>query len=165
MNEQYVTPAKHFSQAEDQPGWQRSQAAPWVRNALYTIIQVGALAADLRCCKNGYCQGDPMDSTTRRTFIIQLATAGSALASAGAATAATPGLVDEKDPQAAAMGYVADTTKADGKKYPKHTNDQKCGGCQLFAGKAGDAAGPCPIFAGKQVSATGWCSSFMKKVG
>jgi hypothetical protein len=106
-----------------------------------------------------------MDSTTRRTFIIQLATAGSALAAAGAATAAAPGLVDEKDPQAAAMGYVADTTKADGKKYPKHTADQKCGGCQLFAGKAGDAAGPCPIFAGKQVSATGWCSSFMKKVG
>jgi hypothetical protein len=104
-----------------------------------------------------------MDSTNRRTFFIQLAGVGSALAAAGAASAATAGLVDEKDPQAAAMGYVADTTKADGKKYPKHTADQKCAGCQLFAGKAGEASGPCPIFAGKPVAANGWCSSWMKK--
>ncbi len=119
-----------------------------------------------------------MNSTTRRIFIIQLAGAGTALAAATAASAATaakdapppkapaaggPAMVDEKDAQAAALGYVADSTKADVKKFPKHEASQKCGGCQLFGGKAGDAAGPCPIFGGKQVSAKGWCSSWVKK--
>jgi hypothetical protein len=118
-----------------------------------------------------------MNSTTRRIFFIQLAGVGSALAAATAASAATaakdakapaaaasgPATVDEKDPQAAALGYVADSTKADAKKYPKHAATQKCGNCQLYGGKAGDAAGPCPIFAGKQVAAAGWCSSWMKK--
>jgi hypothetical protein len=71
--------------------------------------------------------------------------------------------VDEKDPQAAALGYAADTTKVDAKKYPKHANEQKCAGCQLYQGKAGDAAGGCPLFAGKLVAATGWCLSWTKK--
>jgi hypothetical protein len=118
-----------------------------------------------------------MNSTTRRIFFIQLAGVGSALAAATAAQAATatkdaapakaaaagPAMVDEKDPQAAALGYVADTTKADAKKFPKHAATQKCANCQLYGGKAGDAAGPCPIFAGKQVAAAGWCSSWTKK--
>ena len=72
-------------------------------------------------------------------------------------------MVDEKDAQAAALGYAADTTKVDAKKFPKHANEQKCSNCQLFAGKAADKAGPCPLFAGKQVSAGGWCSAYVKK--
>ena len=105
-----------------------------------------------------------MASTTRRVFLLQLAAAGPVLAATPAAPpAAGPAKLDEKDPQAAALGYIADTTKADGKKYPAHKNDQKCSACQLYGGKAGDAAGPCPIFAGKQVSANGWCISFVKK--
>jgi hypothetical protein len=106
-----------------------------------------------------------MGSTTRRVFLLQLAAAGPVLAATPAAppAAAGPAKVDEKDPQAAALGYAADTTKVDAKKYAAHKNDQKCSGCQLYGGKAGDAAGPCPIFAGKQVSANGWCSSYVKK--
>lgn len=73
--------------------------------------------------------------------------------------------VEEADPQAAALGYRADTAKVDEKKYPKHDAAQKCATCQLFQGKAGDTTGGCPIFAGKQVSATGWCSAWTKKVG
>jgi hypothetical protein len=72
-------------------------------------------------------------------------------------------MVAETDANAKGLGYVADTTKADAKKFPKHTNEQKCSNCALFQGKAGDAAGACPLYAGKQVTATGWCSAYAKK--
>jgi hypothetical protein len=104
-----------------------------------------------------------MENTTRRVFVMQVAAAGTALvASSSYAQAAAP-KVDEKDPQAAALGYSSDTTKVDAKKYPKHTAEQKCSACQLYAGKPKEASGPCPLFAGKQVSANGWCSAYVKK--
>jgi hypothetical protein len=98
--------------------------------------------------------------TTRRVFMMTLVAGGSALAAAGAQAQAK---LDEKDPQAAALGYVVDTTKADKKKFPKHEPGQKCGNCQLFSGKAGAADGPCSLFPGKAVSANGWCSAWVKK--
>jgi hypothetical protein len=101
-----------------------------------------------------------MSQSNRRTFLMQVAVAGTALAAAQAQAADA---VNEKDPQAVGLGYVADTTKADAKKYPKHANDQKCGNCALFQGKAADATGPCPLFAGKVVAAGGWCSAWAKK--
>jgi hypothetical protein len=104
-----------------------------------------------------------MKNTTRRVFVMQLAAAGSALGASAVHAQAAPPKVDEKDPQAAALGYVADTTKADKKKYPKHTPDQKCGNCQLYTGKPKDATGPCSLFAGKHVTANGWCSAWVKK--
>lgn len=81
---------------------------------------------------------------------------------AQAATPA-PGMVDEKDGQAAALGYVADTAKVDKKKYSKHDAAQKCSNCALYQGKATDAAAGCPLFAGKQVAGAGWCSAWAKK--
>lgn len=72
-------------------------------------------------------------------------------------------VLDEKLPQASALGYVADTTKADGKQFPKHTADQDCHNCALSQGKATKAAGSCPLFAGKQVAGKGWCSAWNKK--
>jgi len=102
-----------------------------------------------------------MSKTNRRIFLMQLAAGGTVLAAAHAQAQAAK--VDEKDPQAVALGYVADTTKADGKKFPKHANDQKCANCALFQGKAGDAAGGCPLFGVKQVAAGGWCSAWAKK--
>ena len=66
-------------------------------------------------------------------------------------------------PQAVALGYKADTTKVDAKKFPKHAATQNCANCALFQGKAGDKAGGCPLFAGKTVTATGWCSAWAKK--
>jgi hypothetical protein len=102
-----------------------------------------------------------MSQTNRRVFLMQVAAAGSALA-AGAAQAQAA-KVDEKDPQAVSLGYVADTAKADAKKFPKHTKDQKCSNCALFQGKATDAAGGCPLFGTKQVAAGGWCSAYAKK--
>jgi len=99
--------------------------------------------------------------TSRRTFIKLIPLAG--LAAAIAPTVFAADAVSESDPQAASLGYKADTNKVDAGKFPKHTKDQKCGGCQLYQGKAGDATGPCPIFAGKVVSANGWCSAYVKK--
>ena len=102
-----------------------------------------------------------MSQSNRRTFLLQVAAAGTALAASRSQAQAAK--VDEKDPQAVGLGYVADTTKADTKKFPKHANDQKCSGCALFQGKAGDAWGGCPLFGTKQVSAGGWCSAWAKK--
>jgi hypothetical protein len=72
-------------------------------------------------------------------------------------------MVDEKDPQAVGLGYVADSAKADSKKYPKHAPTQMCSNCALYQGKAGSASGPCPLFAGKEVASKGWCSAYAKK--
>jgi High potential iron-sulfur protein len=102
-----------------------------------------------------------MSNSNRRVFLMQVAAAGSVLAATRVQAQAAK--VDEKDPQAVALGYVADTTKADTKKFPKHTKDQKCSNCALFQGKAGDAAGGCPLFGTKQVAAAGWCSAWAKK--
>jgi High potential iron-sulfur protein len=104
-----------------------------------------------------------MMRSTRRVFMMQVA-AGSALLASAAAQAAAP-LVNEKDAQAVSLGYLADTTKVDAKKYPKHAAAQKCSNCMLYTGKAGDASGPCGIFPGKAVASNGWCSAYVKKAG
>jgi High potential iron-sulfur protein len=101
-----------------------------------------------------------MSQNNRRTFLLQVAAAGTVLATTQARAQAK---LDEKDPQAVGLGYVADTTKADAKKYPKHTKDQKCSNCALYQGKATDAAGGCPLFGTKQVAGNGWCSAWAKK--
>ena len=97
--------------------------------------------------------------TTRRIFLMTLS-AGTAGLSLGAMAQA---MVDAKDPQAAALGYVPDATKADTKKFPKYATGQVCGNCALYQGKPADAAGACPLFAGKQVAGKGWCSAWAKK--
>jgi Rieske Fe-S protein len=99
---------------------------------------------------------------TRRVFMMQMAAAGGAAIAVNSAHAQAA-MVDEKDATAAALGYAADTTKVDDKKFPKHAKDQKCSACQLYTGKAGDKAGPCSLFPGKQVAAEGWCSAWVKK--
>ena len=98
-------------------------------------------------------------NNTRRTFLMTLAASSAALASPAQAQAK----LDEKDPQAVALGYVADATKTDTKKFPKYAAGQVCSNCALFQGKAADAAGGCPLFAGKQVAGKGWCSAWAKK--
>jgi hypothetical protein len=101
-----------------------------------------------------------MSFTNRRRFMVQIAGAGAVL---GATRVHAQTMLDEKDPQAVALGYVADTARADNKKFPKHSKDQLCSNCSLFQGKATDAAGGCPLFPGKQVAAKGWCSAWVKK--
>ncbi len=102
-----------------------------------------------------------MKNANRRSFMLQVAAIGGTLSAASQAHAQVK--LDEKDPQAVALGYVSDTTKVDAKKYPKHSKDQHCGNCALYQGKAGDAYGGCPLFGTKQVNANGWCSAWAKK--
>ena len=107
-----------------------------------------------------------MNHTTRRIFVQRLAATGTvglgAVVGLPALAQGAP-MLDEKSPQAAPLAYVADTTKVDAKKFPKHTAEQKCANCQLYAGKPTDKAGNCPLFAGKQVAGSGWCSAYVKK--
>lgn len=88
--------------------------------------------------------------------------AAPAPASAPAPAMATGPLVDEKDAQAAALGYVAVAAKADKAKFPKYADGQMCSNCSLYQGGAADQGG-CPLFPGKQVLAKAWCSAYNKK--
>jgi hypothetical protein len=72
-------------------------------------------------------------------------------------------MVNEKDAQASALGYVADATKADKAKYKQYAAGQMCSNCALYQGKAADAAGGCPLFGTKKVAGKGWCSAYAKK--
>jgi len=98
--------------------------------------------------------------TTRRSFIALVPALGAA--SLASAQAAVP-LVDPKDPQAQALGYVADATKADKAKFPKYAPGQQCDGCALYQGKPGDKSAPCPLYGGKAVPANAWCSAWVKR--
>ncbi len=81
---------------------------------------------------------------------------------APAVSAATGPLVDEKDAQAAALGYVAVAAKADKAKFPKYADGQLCSNCSLYQGGAAEQGG-CPLFSGKQVLGKAWCSAYNKK--
>jgi hypothetical protein len=96
---------------------------------------------------------------SRRIFLMTLAASGAALSSRAQAQA----MLDEKDPQAAALGYVADAKRVDAKKFPRFAAGQNCANCSLYVGKPGDKAGGCKILPGKQVAAAGWCSAWAKK--
>jgi hypothetical protein len=98
--------------------------------------------------------------TTRRTFIRLVPLSAFGLLAAEHAFAAD---VDPKDPQAIALGYVADATKVDKTKFPRYAAGQDCATCQLYQAKPTDASGPCPLFAGKTVAAKGWCSAYAKR--
>lgn len=98
--------------------------------------------------------------TTRRQFIQIVPVAGAALLASQAAHAA---MVDENDPQAKALGYVADAKRADKAKYKQYAPGQLCTNCALWQGKPTDAAAGCALFPGKQVAGPGWCSAYAKK--
>ncbi len=98
----------------------------------------------------------------RRIFLMTLS-AGAAGCFTISTQAQAQAKLDEKDPQAAALGYVAEATRADTKKFPKYAAGQMCSTCALYQGKPAEASGGCPLFAGKLVSAKGWCSAWAKK--
>ena len=102
---------------------------------------------------------------SRRNFMRLAACSGAALLAGREALAADAPVLDEKDPQAVALGYVADATKANKAKYPNYAAGQDCGNCQFYQGKATDPLAPCPLFGGKRVAAKGWCSAYAKKAG
>lgn len=107
---------------------------------------------------------DPLEihhmTVSRRVFMMQAVAASGVVASQQALAQVK---LDEKDPQAVALGYLHDSSKVDNKKYPKHAATQLCNNCQLYQGKPADAWGGCPLFGAKQVNGKGWCSAYVKK--
>jgi hypothetical protein len=79
------------------------------------------------------------------------------------AAAQAQALLDEKDPQAVALGYVADAKKVDAKKHTKYAAGQVCSNCALYQGKPTDKQAGCPLFGAKQVAGPGWCTAWAKK--
>ena len=100
-------------------------------------------------------------SSTRRVFMMQVATAATATLAVSQASAQV--MLDEKDPQAIGLAYKADGTKVDKAKNPKFAVGNNCANCALFQAKPGAAAGGCPLFGVKQVTAICWCSAWVKK--
>lgn len=102
--------------------------------------------------------------TSRRTFLLLVPFASAAsmtLGEAVAQTAAKP--VDEKEPQALALGYVTDAKRVDKAKFPKYAPPQHCAICQLYQGQPATASAPCTLFAGRPVAGPGWCSAYVPK--
>jgi len=97
--------------------------------------------------------------TSRRCFIALVPVAGAALCWGRAAEAQTNAL-DEKDPMAVAVGYVADAARVDARRYPKYVPGEDCAGCQFYLAKPTEAWGPCTIFPRKLVAGKGWCDAF-----
>jgi len=98
---------------------------------------------------------------TRRVFLMTLAASGAALATGAQAQAQV--LLNEKDPQAVALGYVADAKRVDVKKFPRFVAGQNCTNCTLYQGKPADKTGGCPLFGTKKVAGPGWCNAWAKK--
>ena len=103
---------------------------------------------------------DRTPDNSRRRF-IKLTAIGLAAAPFASAllsgTARAADLISEADPQASALGYKADATKAE-----KRTDaTAHCANCGLYTGKEGEASGPCAIFQAKLVTASrnGMCAS------
>ena len=71
------------------------------------------------------------------------------------AIAAPAPLLSVDAPEAKAVKYVEDASKARGA-----TPGSSCASCGLYQGPNGSTQGPCQLFPGKDVKATGWCSSW-----
>lgn len=95
----------------------------------------------------------------RRVFLLALAATGAGLATPVGAQA----LLNEKAPEAVALGYVADAKRVDVKKFPKYAPGQVCANCALYQGPETAKAAPCTLFQGRQVAGPGWCSAWVKK--
>jgi hypothetical protein len=103
---------------------------------------------------------------SRRVFILRTVSGVGALSAASGlktAYAQTPEALTETDPQAIALGYKLDGTQTDKQKYPSYNATQRCSGCVLFQGKAGDASASCAAFGNKLVAGKAWCSAWTKR--
>jgi hypothetical protein len=104
-----------------------------------------------------------MRNFNRRRVVAGLAAFLGIPAATLSQTPAQPKPLDEKDPQALTLGYVANASKVDVKKNPTYKAGQTCANCVLLTGKEGDAFRPCAVFPGKTVAASGWCRSWVKR--
>lgn len=129
-------------------------------------------------------------STSRRSFLKQFSlgailsvpvalTFGRLFSSTAFAQGGKPAakgkleMVDVKNPQAQALGYIEDATKVDTKKWPKRAGaegaKQWCHNCQFYiVDKGADPekvpVAPCQILLNKGVPAKGWCNTWTKRI-
>ena len=118
-----------------------------------------------------------MNQNSRRDFlklstitVVGAAAMGRLLtpASAQAQAAKKLPMVSESEPQTKALGYYADASKVDLKKWTKKAGadgkSQTCGNCMLFNGGkvTTEKEGPCSLFPQKHVATAGWCNSWVK---
>lgn len=100
-----------------------------------------------------------MQENSRRQFLVRglVAIAAVPFVSgmiSGQAYAAALKPLTATNPQATALKYVPDASKATGAKPGSN-----CANCTLFTA----ATGACAIFAGFSVAKAGWCSAWVKK--
>jgi len=129
------------------------------RRRFIEIVPISGLALLAACSKTP----EPTATTPAPAEPMPTPTPAPAPATAAAPPTASLPMLDEKESQAQALGYVADATRADKARFPVYVSGNQCSNCAVYLGKAGDAAGACPIFPGKQVLAGGWCSAWVKK--
>lgn len=79
------------------------------------------------------------------------------------ATASSFPMLDEKDPQAIALGYVADASRTDQVKFNNYAPGNQCSNCGNFLGAVEDVAAGCKIFPNKRVAGKGWCTAWVKR--
>ncbi len=103
------------------------------------------------------------NETTRRQFLkvaggVAVAAAAVSLLPRSAHAAGLPHLKPSM-PAAVGLGYVDNTKQANQKKYPHHTDAQRCDNCAFYKGNRKAEWGPCEIFPGYAVHTPGWCSA------
>jgi hypothetical protein len=111
------------------------------------------------------CTKETTLSTIARRKFLQL----SAVAAAGClvqpgreAMASDLPHLSEDDPMAKAMKYTNDASSVDPSTRNNPAADQNCANCALVQAGEGDWL-PCQIFPGKAVNAAGWCSVWAPK--
>jgi len=102
-------------------------------------------------------------SLSRRQLLKRLAL-GTSIGTLGtmgleSALAAEAPLLAIDAPEAKAVHYVEDATKASAAKP-----GSSCATCGLYQGPTGSARGPCQLFPGKDVKASGWCDSWVPQM-
>lgn len=100
-----------------------------------------------------------MKLIARRALLLALGlgVAGRTLA---AAEKRTP--LDEKEPLARSIGYVANSRAVDAKAYPTYRRGQSCATCALIDFGTGRLRG-CSLVPGRLVESVGWCRAWKLK--
>jgi len=133
------------------------------RRRFIEILPLAGAVSLLAACGKKEEAPVPVSAPTPAPTPSPAPAAAPAAPEASAPASGATGMVSPSDPQAVALGYVDEASKADKTKFASYVAGSACGNCALFAGKAGDATGACPLFGGKQVNAKGWCSGYSKK--
>ncbi len=107
----------------------------------------------------------PLSKIARRKFIqlSAVAAAGCFMQDSRKAMADDLPHLTTDDPMAQAMKYTHDASTVDPAARVNAAADQNCANCALVQGNDGDAWRPCQIFPGKAVNAAGWCSVWAPK--